>query len=139
MPIKPPSRKNNTLAAIIGKAVPYLSMSEQIKPLEDEKKALAADLKEYATTNGTKDGDNKIVLDTDKVLIEVVTPVKNGYDEVKAFAVLQRLGLLEECTQRVVDPGALAIALQQGRITPEEILSFSEATKDTPRIRVVEK
>jgi hypothetical protein len=148
--MKPPLRnspeasnqKSLRLQQIAGKAARYTALSEQIKPLEKEKKSLSGDLKEAVSMYGAHEKDQdgnptgSAKLELPGYTVAVITPKSEQVDHAIAVQELERLGLLERCTVRTLNEEALKIAFQEGLLDIDTINKFTKTVEGSPRISV---
>lgn len=121
---KEAATSSNSLASITGKARRYVLIRDEEGRLKKEKEELSAILKDAAENLGEADGLS-FKLRLDGVTVSKIGVVKNKIDHSKALAVLQKLGLEERCTTKVLNEKELELAFQEGLIGMDEINSFT--------------
>ena len=134
MPLKPVKRKSNVTplftADDIGKlGKEYAEISAQIKQLEERKKALAEKIKEGAEQFGVKDDKGSFYLENDTVIMGKVAKKSFKIDQDKAITTLKDMDLedvIDEITTYVVNEDRLQQAVNDKRITLEDVESFTE-------------
>lgn len=110
---------------ILGKVVRYDAVRKEVTKLGKEKTDIATELKEAAIEFGNEDGRSH-VLKIGSYSIANRASVSDDIDTEAALELLEKKGLLEECTKRVLDKEAVQQCVQSGEITVEELDSFME-------------
>lgn len=108
----------------------YVTISAQIKKLEEQKKALAEKIKEGAEKYGVKDDKGSFYLESDNIILGKVARKSFSVDQEKAVANLQARGLgdvLDEIVTVVVNEDRLQQAVQDKRLTLDEVEEFTNS------------
>ena len=120
-----PSAKGLDRDRILGQIARYDALREEEKSVKAEKDDLSAELKEAAKTYGKEDGRSH-VLQLGQYSVANRAAVSDVIDQEAALQFLESKGLVDDCTIRVIDKGAVEQCVQSGEITIAELESFME-------------
>lgn len=109
----------------------YAELSAQIKVLEDRKKDIANKIKDGAEQFGVKDDKGSYYLESETHTLGKVVKKSFKIDQEKAVETLESMGLgdvVDVVTVRTVNEDRLQVAVQEKRITLDEVENFTNVS-----------
>jgi len=117
------------------KAVEYDGINKEVKPLNEKKKKLSAEMKPLVRELGKKEG-KMTVIDFDKVRVEL-RPVQQAIYRDEAEEVLRELKLWGEASTRMIDDDKVKQLHSMGKLSDKDLRRIAKTVTKSESLYVV--